>query len=159
MEVARHTIELVNAFGLVGTRAIANIRKTNKRNWQVRFLVATPWKIGLFLLTDCAQPEPRSAAFLCFTSKYLFDLRKHISVPRLRLASTSFCPFSAAIKAFFLYQQMNKEIGGIINSTRSLGALRAPTSSWRPFGPLDFVLRALRALRPCDPRVGDWIVC
>ena len=35
---------------------------------------------------------------------------------------------------------------------RSLGALRAPTSSWRPFGPLDVVLRALRALRPCDPR-------
>ena len=32
--------------------------------------------------------------------------------------------------------------------TRSLGALRAPTSSWRPFGPLDLVLRALRALRP-----------
>ena len=43
--------------------------------------------------------------------------------------------------------------------TRSLGALRAPTSSWRPCGPLDFVLHALRALRPCDPRVGDWIVC
>ena len=43
--------------------------------------------------------------------------------------------------------------------TRSLGALRASTSSWRPFGPLDFVLRALRALRPCDPLVGDWIVC
>ena len=37
--------------------------------------------------------------------------------------------------------------------TRSLGALWAPTSSWRPFRPLDFVLRALRALRPCDPRV------
>ena len=35
-----------------------------------------------------------------------------------------------------------------ILSTRSLGALWAPTSSWRPFGPLDFVLRALRALRP-----------
>ena len=35
-----------------------------------------------------------------------------------------------------------------ILSTRSLGALRAPTSRWRPFGPLDFVLRALRALRP-----------
>ena len=30
-----------------------------------------------------------------------------------------------------------------ILNTRSLGALRAPTSSWRPFGPLDFVLRAL----------------
>ena len=43
--------------------------------------------------------------------------------------------------------------------TRSLGALRAPTSSWRPFGPLDFVFHALRALRPCDPRVSDWIVC
>ena len=30
----------------------------------------------------------------------------------------------------------------IIMMTRSLGALRAPTSSWRPFGPLDFVFRA-----------------
>ena len=39
--------------------------------------------------------------------------------------------------------------------TRSVGALWAPTSSWRPFGPLDFVLRALRALRPCDPRQSD----
>ena len=37
----------------------------------------------------------------------------------------------------------------IIIRTRSLGALRAPTSSWRPFGPLNFVLRALWALRPC----------
>ena len=39
-------------------------------------------------------------------------------------------------------------LSSILYSTRSLGALRAPTSSWRPFGPLDFVLRALRALRP-----------
>ena len=46
-----------------------------------------------------------------------------------------------------------------ICTTRSLGARWAPTSSWRPFGPafcpsglLDFVLRALWALRPCDPR-------
>ena len=45
-------------------------------------------------------------------------------------------------------------LGGLIPNppeicyTRSLGALRAPTSSWGPFGPLDFVLRALRALRP-----------
>ena len=31
--------------------------------------------------------------------------------------------------------------------TRSLGALQAPTSSWRPFWPLDFVLCAFRALR------------
>ena len=44
--------------------------------------------------------------------------------------------------------------------TRSLGLLRGPTSSWRPFGPafgpsglLDFVLHALWALRPCDPRL------
>ena len=43
--------------------------------------------------------------------------------------------------------------------TRSLGAVRAPTSRLRPFGPalgpsglLDNVLHALRALRPCDPR-------
>ena len=32
-------------------------------------------------------------------------------------------------------------------NTRSLGAPQAPTSSWRPFRPLDFVLRAFRALR------------
>ena len=31
---------------------------------------------------------------------------------------------------------------------RSLRALRALTSSWRPFGPLDFVLRALWPLKP-----------
>ena len=43
--------------------------------------------------------------------------------------------------------------------TSSLGALLAPTSSWWPFGSalgpsglLDFVIRALRALRLCDPR-------
>ena len=35
--------------------------------------------------------------------------------------------------------------------TRSLGALRAHTSSKRPFGSLDFVLRALRPLRLLDP--------
>ena len=46
--------------------------------------------------------------------------------------------------------------------TRSLGARWAPTSSWRPFGPalgpsglFDFVLRALWALRLCDPRNRD----
>ena len=43
----------------------------------------------------------------------------------------------------------------IMTMTRSLGALRALTSSRRPFGPLDFVLRALGALRPCEPRKGD----
>ena len=45
--------------------------------------------------------------------------------------------------------------------TRSLGALRAPTSRLRLFGPalgpsglLDYVLHALRALRPCDPCIS-----
>ena len=45
--------------------------------------------------------------------------------------------------------QNNTNLQQKLLNTRSLGALRAPTSSWRPFGPLDFVLRALRALRPC----------
>ena len=36
----------------------------------------------------------------------------------------------------------------IYKNTRSLGALRVSTSSWRPFGPFHFVLRALLALRP-----------
>ena len=33
------------------------------------------------------------------------------------------------------------------------------SSSWGPFGPLDFVLRGLRALRPCDPHFSDRVVC
>ena len=36
-------------------------------------------------------------------------------------------------------------------NTRSLGALQAPASGWRPFGPLDFVLHGLHLFRPCDP--------
>ena len=36
----------------------------------------------------------------------------------------------------------------IVMMTGSPGALRAPTSSWMPFGPLDIVICALRALRP-----------
>ena len=36
---------------------------------------------------------------------------------------------------------------------RSLGARWAPTSSWRPLGLLDFVLCALWALKPFDPRI------
>ena len=36
--------------------------------------------------------------------------------------------------------------------TRSQGTLQALTSSWKPFGPLDFVRHSLQALRPCDPR-------
>ena len=43
----------------------------------------------------------------------------------------------------------------LTRSLRGLGALRAPTSSWRPFGSFDFILRALWALRPCDPRTVD----
>ena len=42
---------------------------------------------------------------------------------------------------------------------RSLDACRVSTSNWRPFGPLDFILRALWAVRPFDQRNGDWIVC
>ena len=56
----------------------------------------------------------------------------------------------------FLLNHLNIEK---YRNTRSLGALRAPTSRLRPFGPaldpsglLDNVLHALRALRPCDPR-------
>ena len=52
-------------------------------------------------------------------------------------------------------QDLNRNFDSSIYD-RSLGALRAPTSSLRPFGSalglLDFVLRALWALRPCDPR-------
>ena len=43
---------------------------------------------------------------------------------------------------------ISRPFKGKIFETRSLGALRAPTSSWRSFGPLDFVLCALRTLRP-----------
>ena len=63
------------------------------------------------------------------------------------------------VSGIFFFFKKYEDLHLYYMETRSLGALRAPTSSWRPFGPLDFVLRALRALRPCDPRVGDWIVC
>ena len=52
--------------------------------------------------------------------------------------------------------QVCKYVSMQVCKYRSLGALGAPTSSWMPFG---FVLCALRALRPFDPRIGDWIVC
>ena len=67
--------------------------------------------------------------------------------PSVKIKYESMCNFCEAL---FLLS---------IIKDRSLGPLRAPTSIWRPFGPLDFVLRALRALRPCDPRNNDWIVC
>ena len=35
------------------------------------------------------------------------------------------------------------EANGQYETTRSLGGPPGPTSSWRPFGPLDFVLSAL----------------
>ena len=70
-------------------------------------------------------------------------------LPSFIIIPQSICSFPIDSTIFFEFT---------IFDTRSLGALRAPTSSWRRFGPLDFVLRALRALRPCDPRVGDWIV-
>ena len=59
----------------------------------------------------------------------------------------SFCIKTIVMDATITYLYM---------TTRSLGVLQALTSSWRP---LDFVLCALRALRPCDPCHNDWIVC
>ena len=44
-------------------------------------------------------------------------------------------------------RQQSVEVNISYSLTRSLGARLAPTSSWRPFGPLDFVLRALWAHR------------
>ena len=41
--------------------------------------------------------------------------------------------------------------------TRSLGPFRARLLAGGPSGLLDFVLRALRALRPCDPLNGSVI--
>ena len=47
-----------------------------------------------------------------------------------------------------LVRKVLKKLVTILCFNRSLAALQDLTSSWRPFGPLDFVLRALRALRP-----------
>ena len=51
------------------------------------------------------------------------------------------------------------KLNAAIYAPRNLGALRAMTTGLKPFGPLDFVLRALWSLRPCNPCSGDWIVC
>ena len=80
----------------------------------------------------------------------------------MKLVNPVTVPTSEAVKLVKLVKQTNltsalTETGKPSDYiyTRSLGALRAPTSSWRPFGPLDFVLRALRALSPCDPPKFD----
>ena len=43
-----------------------------------------------------------------------------------------------------IYSPPHQNVLFALSKTRSVGALRAPTSSWRPFEPLDFVLLALR---------------
>ena len=62
-------------------------------------------------------------------------------------------PWQKAVPVYLDHLQLSLQI-----NQKSRGP-PAPTSSGRPFGPLDFVLRALQALRPSDPRNGDWIVC
>ena len=72
----------------------------------------------------------------------------------------NFSTIKTLIRAFSQFLQcLCKDLG--IYNTRSLGALRTPTSRLRPFGPalgpsglLDNVLHALRALRPCDPCIS-----
>ena len=73
---------------------------------------------------------------------------------RKRWTKHGSCKFGKIFKQVTKRRRRKRRLGTIIDSTRSLGALRAPTSSLWPFGPpfgpsglLDFVLRALR---PCD---------
>ena len=84
----------------------------------------------------------------------------------LTMMLSSFCWESVSSATLFLRRQSTplklsiqwclimfvKEALDIKNTCMYLGALQALTSRWRPFGPRDFVLRALRALKPCDPR-------
>ena len=59
------------------------------------------------------------------------------------------------------FQEILSTISKIFN-TRSLGALRVPTSSWRPFGPLDFVLCALsdaQAVWPTPQWLDSVLAC
>ena len=49
----------------------------------------------------------------------------------------------------------NREVLMVYMKTRSLGALRTPTSRWRPFGPLDFVLRC-RSSRSRSRSSRNW---
>ena len=87
----------------------------------------------------CTQGNFRDRKKKCYwnTWNYLFCNRK---------------PFRSQINVVssFLWIYIKLEVRG---------DLRAPTSSCKPFGPLHFVLCALWALRPCDPRVGDVILC
>ena len=86
-------------------------------------------------------------------SSWGFRKSDHFDLIGVLMITSMLIPrFLVAVEAFAI-------IRFIIYITRGLGALWAPTSSLRPFGPafgpsglLDFVLRALRALRPCDPR-------
>ena len=94
---------------------------------------------------------------------YLWDCRSLPDIWPLPFTSFAQCCF---LGRAWKFQYCNVSSSQIVLAsikqyleTRSLRPLRGPTSSWQPFGPafgpsglVDFVLRTLRALRPCDPR-------
>ena len=86
-------------------------------------------------LLHCLDPQTQS------------DLLGHIEAPLLVLSPPAwsshhlFLPCLPPVRA---HPQIPKY--------RSQGVPSGPTSSWGPFGPLDFVLHGIRALSPCDPR-------
>ena len=97
--------------------------------------------------------DSKSNFLLCIQVQYIGGLatRSHI----FPLGTYCFCLSGLPATTCYLLQSSRQPLVSslrVLYHTGSLGALRAPTSSWRPFRPLDFVLRAPRALRPRDLR-------
>ena len=93
-------------------------------------------------------PPPGQAS--CSPSQVLaspINQKSPVILLLIKFSSYQWKPLPARSLPSSLSQNLDLLTPSVIYSTRSLGALQAPTSSWRSFGPLNFILRALRALR------------
>ena len=86
---------------------------------------------------DNASPVPAGASLTLTTSCSVAGL---VAPPHLPACLWT-APIAPGDKVQMIGGQENYDI------TRSLRALQAPTSSWRPFVPFDFALHALRPTR------------
>ena len=91
--------------------------------------------------------------YLIWSTKLTFELKPY---PRLIFVHFNYL-WKGVLQVVMKVVQVEKEVSvgqflsrkpiqGKLYPTRNLGALRALTSTWRPFGHLDFVHCAFRAL-------------
>ena len=77
----------------------------------------------------------KSYLYLWLVSKELFELARFCQL-LLNLATREIIKHSSP--GFYVTIVLNRYKNIILYNTRSIGTIRAPTSSWSPFRPLDF---------------------